>query len=177
MERSRSHHHFSYSALLRVGLGDMNELVASCLAKGSRLDYLLTNLTKALKEVKRRGFDSSPLLESYVELASMLWTKDIPNVISMNSTQQVACGVIASSLYFHHIYRWNQMLGKKNILVIEGERLTLWRSAKKIAMKKQSTANYRDPVLSYTGLVMSKTQEEEIANIFRSAAHFILFVI
>jgi hypothetical protein len=167
MERTRSHHSFSYSTLLRNGLGDMNTVVDLCLSKGSRLAYLSDLVKKVIDEVKHGGFDNSPSLSFYVDLATAIWTKDIPGISYMNSSLQVTCGVITTSLYFHYIYHWDQIFGKENVLIIEGERLTFWRTAKKIAMKKATSATYRDPVLTYTASVMTKTQEEEIADIFR----------
>lgn len=180
-ERSKSHHRFSYSQLLSKGVGNINYMIQVALEEGSRLSYLYLLALKAIDEIKSLyGFTitannnttrtinrKNPAMAELLDFAMKIWTTQIPGLRDDNTTTQRAATVLLYSIYFPPIYVWDEELGVDHVYVIEGERITLFRSAKKLEndklIKKQEQI---DKGLAYTKFVMTKTLEDEMAGIF-----------
>ena len=187
MERAKSHHRFSYSQLLAKGVGDINHLINTALHPDSRLSYLHVLAKQALKEYKtfhsnnaivdqlivsRSGINrSNHAMNALLEYSKSIWTVTIPGIRMDDAITQSAANVLLYSVYFHLIYIWDEELDPNRVYVIEGERITSFRSAKRLAKDKISDSELRnkstiDRGLPYTRFVMNKTLEEELAGIF-----------
>lgn len=136
----------------------MNVLVDNALAPGSRLMKVRSHAVSALEEVKSSGSFSGEAFYRYMN-STARFNRPGPEP---NMTYERAANIIFSSIYFHAIFVWDQVMTSSNLLIIEAERVSIWRSAEKLSKKNSSIS-----VLQYTGFKMTRTLEEEIDDIFR----------
>jgi hypothetical protein len=140
------------------GIEDMNVLLDNAIAPGSRLVKVRDQALAAMEEVKSTGHFGGEAFYLYMNMTAK-FNRPGPEP---NMTYERAANIIFSSLYFHAIYTWDQVMTPTNLLIIEAERISIWRSAEKLAKKNSSVS-----MLRYTGFTMTKTLEEEVADVFR----------
>jgi hypothetical protein len=162
LERFKSHHRFLYEQNLQRGLGDMNKVVEIALAPGSRLDKIYQLALPALKDMQNNYLESQAI-EQFLN-ATINFNRPERGA---NMSFQRATSSIYHSLYFHPIYNWDRIHGRENVYVVEGERITMHRSAKRLANKLRQNKTLPQRPLRYTGFKLTKTLEEEIDEIFR----------
>ena len=149
----------------------MNEVVNLALYPGYTLDKIFNlALTVVNKYNSHKGGQIE--LQEFIEVVTKFFSPP-KGSIQLNSTYQRAANTLFFSLYFHPIYKWDQVIGVRNLYVIEAERIAQSRSKQalvKLAEESDlsSYKNLPSVKLEYSGFLMDRTLEEEMDDIFRS---------
>lgn len=154
IQRSCSHHRFSYQQFTAQGVPNFNDVVDIALAQGSRLDYLHRLALAAVVEY-RHGLVNASMIKFLEAFHS-------PGPISMTRTYERCYNVFSVSLYFPFIYLWDDLLGYQNLLVVEGERISPSRSRRKLRGVLNNTLT-----IEYTKSSTQRSLEAEVNDIFR----------
>lgn len=136
VERTRSHHRFLYLESLKRGMGDMNQMTDIALEANSRLQNLRSLALDALNDYRQTLDDSSTSFQRFIE-ASNSFNRPGRGV---NVAYQRAINPIYHSLYIAPIYTWDRIMESKNVLVMEAERVTQFRSKNRLERKAREVS-------------------------------------
>jgi hypothetical protein len=154
IQRSCSHHRFSYQQFTLQGIPNFNEVIEVALAPGSRLDRLYELALSAVQEY-RHGLTN-------VSFNAFLTAFHSPGAITMTRMYERCFNVFYASLYFPFIYLWDELLGSNNLLVVEGERISSARSRRRLEKQLNHTL-----VIPYTQSSTQRSMDDEVSAIFR----------
>lgn len=170
IKRAESHHRYSYRQYGDHGLANMNDVVDLALCPGYPLDTIYQLATDVLtKYAANEGGQDE--LQRFLDKVSRFFSPRRTDLV-VNATYQRAANTLFFSLYFHPIYIWDQIMGAENIYVVEAERLSDFRSARKLndqamALGLDSYKALKPSILQYSNFELHDSLEEELEKLFR----------